>query len=131
MAARDKIKMDVKTRADIEQIMRHFYGLAIVNPVIGHYFHTVHVIDLEAHIPVFLDFWETSVFGEGKYKGNMADVHGRLHDKSAFEPIHFETWLGLFRESVDMLFEGEKAELMKQRAWQIALSIQSKTNSLG
>jgi len=39
---------------------------------------------------------------------------------------HFQKWLLLFTETVDQLFEGEKAELAKQRATSIATVMQIK-----
>lgn len=112
--------MDIESRADIEQLMRAFYAKAIPDPVIGHYFTTVINMDLEKHLPVIVDFWETVLFGVAKYKSNAIQVHQQLHTQSAFEEKHFERWVTLFQTTVNELFEGEKAELAKQRAISIA-----------
>ncbi len=42
------------------------------------------------------------------------------------EAIHFETWLSLFTTTVDNLYRGEKASLMKTRALSIATVIRIK-----
>lgn len=119
--------MDIENRNHIEQLMRAFYAKAIPDPVIGHYFTQVINMDLEKHLPVIIDFWETVLFGIAKYKSNAIAVHQHLHEKSTFEEKHFEQWVKLFQSTVDELFEGEKAELAKQRALSIATVMKIKT----
>lgn len=119
--------MDIENRDDIEQLMRVFYAKAIPDPVIGHYFTEVIQMDLEKHLPVIIDFWETVLFGIAKYKSNAIAVHQHLHTKSAFEDKHFERWVSLFQATVDDLFKGEKATLAKQRALSIATVMKIKT----
>lgn len=119
--------MDIESRDHIEQLMRAFYAKAIPDPVIGHYFAQVIHMDLEKHLPVIIDFWETVLFGIAKYKSNAIAVHQHLHEQSAFEYKHFEQWVKLFQSTVDELFEGEKAELAKQRALSIATVMKIKT----
>jgi len=119
--------MDIENRDHIEQLMRTFYAKAIPDPIIGHYFTRVIEMDLETHLPVIIDFWETVLFGVAKYKSNAIAVHQHLHDKSAFEDKHFEQWVQLFQSTVDELFEGDKAELAKQRALSIATVMKIKT----
>jgi hemoglobin len=43
------------------------------------------------------------------------------------EKGHFDIWLGLFKTTVDELFEGEKTEQIKNRAASIATAIQLNT----
>jgi len=119
--------VDIENRNHIEQLMRAFYAKAIPDPVIGHYFTQVINMDLEKHLPVIIDFWETVLFGIAKYKSNAIAVHQHLHKKSAFEEKYFEQWVTLFQSTVDELFEGEKAELAKQRALSIATVMKIKT----
>ena len=52
--------------------------------------------------------------------------HQQLHQKSARSKAHFDHWLALFTGTVDQLFEGERAELTKQRATSIATVMQIK-----
>lgn len=119
--------MDITNRDHIEQLMRAFYAKAIPDPVIGHYFTGVMHMDLEKHLPVIIDFWETVLFGVAKYKSNAIAVHQQLHAKSAFEAPHFTRWVMVFQSTVDELFDGEKATLAKQRALSIATVMQIKT----
>lgn len=119
--------MDIEHRDHIEQLMRAFYAKAIPDTVIGHYFTEVIQMDLEKHLPVIVDFWETVLFGVAKYKSNAIAIHQHLHEKSAFEDKHFTQWVQLFQSTVDELFEGEKATLAKQRALSIATVMKVKT----
>jgi hemoglobin len=47
-------------------------------------------------------------------------AHVQLHQKSPLSAVHFDRWQQLFFATVDELFEGEMAELIKQRARSIA-----------
>lgn len=111
---------DIETREDLEQLMYAFYAKAMTDPVIGYYFTEIAPLDLSVHIPVITDFWETVVFNHNGYHGNVMQIHKQIHDKSAFRDEHFQRWLQLFTETVDELFSGDKAFLIKQRAESIA-----------
>ncbi|MFN3665695.1 MAG: group III truncated hemoglobin [Sediminibacterium sp.] len=119
--------MDIQSRADIETLMRAFYQKAIPDAVIGHYFTSVMQMDLEKHLPVIIDFWETVLFGVARYKANAIAAHKHLHEKSPFTDAHFNQWVTLFQATVDELFSGDKAELAKQRAYSIATVMKIKT----
>jgi hemoglobin len=99
--------------------MRVFYARALTDPVIGYIFTDVAKIDLDHHLPVIGDFWETLLFRGGDYQRhgrNPLQVHGELDKKSPLLPEHFERWLKVFAASTDELFEGETAEFIKLRA---------------
>lgn len=62
------------------------------------------------------------LLGKNGYKGQPFPKHLVL-------PIsgeHFNRWLTLFEQTIDELFEGEKAEEAKQRAMMIAQTFQYK-----
>jgi hemoglobin len=111
---------DIETTEDIELLMHAFYAKAMIDPLIGHYFTEVAPLDLETHIPVITRFWESVVFDKNGYQGNVMQIHKHIHEKSAFQDIHFQRWLTLFTATVDELFAGDKAFLIKQRAESIA-----------
>ncbi len=114
---------DIKTRTDIDLIMRVFYERAIADEVIGYIFTDVAKLDLEHHLPIISDFWETMLFRSGdysRYGRNPLEVHKALHKRSALDSKHFVRWLELFECSVDAEFAGERAEFLKMRARSIA-----------
>jgi hemoglobin len=120
------MKTDIRDRKDLEILMQQFYGKLLADTSISYVFTDVAKIDLSSHLPVLVDFWESILFQADTYHKNAMKVHIDLHKRSSLQAQHFKTWLGYFHENVDELFEGEKAELAKQRATSIATVMQIK-----
>lgn len=118
---------DIETRNDLEALMVSFYGKAMKDELIGHYFTEVVPLNLETHIPLIAGFWESVLFEKGTYQGNVLQVHERIHQLDAFRDEHFARWVVLFTETVDEYFSGEHAEKLKQRATSIATVMRIKT----
>lgn len=119
---------DLENRADIDALMNLFYNSVFEDDVIGYLFTDVAKLDLDHHLPVIGDFWETVLFGTGDYARhgrNPLQVHLLLNDKEALRPQHFKRWLEIFTASVDSLFAGKRAEFIKQRAQGIAFRFMS------
>jgi hemoglobin len=120
------MKNDIINRDDIAALVNAFYEKVKVNATIGHFFNEVVKVDWEKHLPKMYDFWEGIVFGGSGYSGNPMNVHKAIHALHHFSTTDFEEWLKLFKETVDEMYEGEKAELIKQRALSIATVMQLK-----
>ena len=117
---------DIEDRTDIDLLMRVFYQRALEDGVIGHIF-DIAGLDLEKHLPVIGDFWETLLFRTGDYARhgrNPLAVHAELNRKAPLEPHHFERWLQIFTKSVDEEFAGMRADFIKARARAIAERMQ-------
>lgn len=118
---------DIETRADIDELMQAFYARALADGVIGYIFTDVAKLDLEHHLPIIGDFWESLLFGTpaySKHGRNPLLVHRELHEKSSLTAEHFQRWLEIFIATVDQMFDGERAEYLKQRAAAIAVRMQ-------
>ena len=118
---------DIETRADIDELMQAFYARALDDDVIGYIFTDVAKLDLEHHLPIIGDFWESLLFGTpaySKHGRNPLLVHRELHEKSSLTAEHFQRWLEIFIATVDQMFDGERAEYLKQRAAAIAVRMQ-------
>ena len=114
---------DIGNRADIDQLMKAFCGRAMTDAVIGYIFTDVAKLDLDHHLPMIGDFWETLLFRTGDYGRhgrNPLAVHGVLDAKTPLLPEHFERWLLIFNETVDESFAGQTADFLKVRAEAIA-----------
>jgi hemoglobin len=111
---------DIENRKDIETLMKAFYAKAIDDATIGHYFTEVVALNLENHLPVICNFWESVLFNQAAYQGNVMQVHQHLHALSAFTGEHFKQWILLFKQTVNEHFKGNNAEKIKQRAESIA-----------
>ncbi|HYH06178.1 MAG TPA: group III truncated hemoglobin [Thermoanaerobaculia bacterium] len=115
---------DISSRADIDALMLRFYGRAMSDALIGPLF--AH-LDLDHHLPVIGDFWESTLFGAGVYSRhgrNPLLVHLELDRNARLEPRHFERWLELFTAAVDESFAGLRADYAKHRGHAIARRMQ-------
>src|SRR5260221_10223203 len=94
---------DIEDRQDIETLMNAFYSKALIDDVIGYFFTEVVPLQMETHMPRIVDFWETVLLDKASYKGNVSEIHQRIHQLSAFTENHFSRWVFLFKETVDEL----------------------------
>lgn len=111
---------DIESRSDIDRLLADFYARATADGLIGHHFAA---LDLEAHLPVIGDFWESVLLGADKYRRHRRHpvrIHLELNRRVPLAREHFERWLDLFRETVDGRFSGTRAEFAKLRALGIA-----------
>jgi len=120
------MKPDIRDRADIETLINAFYDKVKRDDVIGFFFTEVVHVQWGRHLPVMYTFWENIVFHTGRYEGNPMVQHQHIHQKSAMTAAHFQRWILLFTQAVEELFEGEKAEIILQRATSIATVMQIK-----
>ncbi len=114
----------MKGREDIELLVNSFYLKVRNDEVIGYLFNEVARVNWDHHLPIMYDFWQKILFNEEGYKGNPMPKHLALHQQSPLNPAHFERWVNLFVSTIDELFEGDYAELAKQRARSIATVMQ-------
>ena len=118
---------DIATRQDIDRLMHVFYERVLVDDVIGYIFTDVAKLDLEHHIPIIADFWESLLFGTpaySKHGRNPLLVHKELHEKVALTDEHFARWLEQFTATIDEMFAGDRADFLKIRAHAIAARMQ-------
>ena len=114
---------DIETRADIDELMSEFYERGFADDLLGYIFRDVAKLDLETHLPIIGDFWETLLLGNQVYSRhgrNPMQIHGELNAKTPLESKHFRRWLEIFNTTVDELFRGERASFAKMRAGTIA-----------
>ncbi|MDZ4680814.1 MAG: group III truncated hemoglobin [Saprospiraceae bacterium] len=123
------MKADIQNRADIETLVNTFYEKVKKDEAISYFFTEVIPVNWEHHLPIMYDFWENLLFATGNYEGNPMAKHKGIHRKSPLSMSHFQQWIRLFNETVNELFEGENAELIKQRAQSIATVMQVKIHN--
>jgi len=115
---------DLSTRADIDQLLRHFYARAMSDQLIGYLFTEIAHLDLEAHLPQIGNFWEQVLLQHPVYVGQPIAVHMPLHAAATLQSAHFQRWFSIWASSVDQLFVGEMATQAKRRAAIIAETMQ-------
>lgn len=114
---------DLENRADVAELVTAFYRTAFRDPLIGPIFTEVAHMDLDHHLPIMCDFWETVLFDVVLYRRNALSLHAALNARHPLGPEHFRRWLALWVETVDAHFEGPVAEHAKVQAQRIAGSI--------
>jgi hemoglobin len=117
------MKQDITSREDIHRWMTQFYDCLIADEVTRGFF--TH-INLEHHLPHIVQFWSFVLLDEEGYTTNVFNKHAALD----LEEIHFRHWIQHFMATTDDLFEGEKAQLAKQRAKLLASTFYHKISGI-
>ena len=117
---------DISSREDIELLMNAFYERLLADDRINYIFTDVANINIKAHIPVIVNFWESVLLNENVYHNNTMKIHMDLNDKTEITKEHFTVWLNHFNTTVDEMFEGQIAMLAKQRARSVATLMEIK-----
>lgn len=110
--------------------MIEFYRRAFADPLLGPIFTDVAQMDLDAHLPVMCDFWETVLFRAGLYRGNAFNVHLILHRQEPLTPEHFQRWLEIWEVTVAEFFTGPIAALAVVQAGRIAGGISQRLEQI-
>ncbi len=113
------MKTTIATKSDVELLVREFYRRILSDTFMAPHFTG---IDFEAHFPRMIAFWSFILLDEPGYTGNTFEKHLHLN----ISDKHFTCWLEHFCNTVDSLFEGEKAELAKQRATALEFTFRTK-----
>lgn len=113
----------IENRNDINHLVNTFYAKIRKDNLLGTIFKS-HIAEnqWEEHLQKLTDFWETNLFGIRKFKGSPTQKHLKV-DKNlhySIEQTHFGRWLQLWFETIDELYEGEKAEKAKMAARKMA-----------
>ena len=114
-------KQDIRSRQDVETLVRTFYGKVRQHKAIGPFFNET-ISDWSEHIEKLTNFWETNLFFVKAYKGNPLRAHIDVDNQfnNQIKQAHFGNWLELWFSTVDELFDGENAHLAKERARNMA-----------
>lgn len=119
----ENILPDIRNREDIYSLVSEFYQRAFADQLLGPVFIDVAHMNLEKHMPIICDFWETVLFRAGLYRRSAMQHHLDLHAKVPLGVEHFDRWLAIWETNIDEHHAGEKAELAKVQAKRIAESI--------
>jgi len=111
------MKKEIATRDDVYILVNTFYKKVRKDELLAPIFNK-HITDWPEHLDRLTDFWETNLLFKKKFKGNPMLKH-KLVDAAENNTInehHFGAWLNLWFQTIDDLFEGEKAAIAKNRA---------------
>ncbi len=117
----DKTLPDINTEQRVEFLVKTFYSRVLEDELLAPHFVA---IDFAHHFPRMIAFWNFILLDKPGYTGNVFDKHAQLK----INEIHFDRWLLHFTQTINDFFEGEKAELAKQRAEVLKITFLSKMN---
>ncbi len=107
---------DLDTSTEIDEMVRRFYSDVTQDDLLGPMFNEVARVNWSEHLPKLASFWCRALLGEPGYQGNPFRAHALVHAQRTFTPAHFERWLSLFHETLELGWVGPYA----QRAGELA-----------
>jgi len=99
----------IETKADIKLLVDTFYKAVLKDEVLAPFFRHLNFVE---HLPKMIHFWSFVLLDEPGYTTNVTEKHAGMKLNKAL----FDRWVNLFHTTVDQLFEGEKAQMAKERA---------------
>lgn len=115
------MKNDIQNREDVFLLVSSFYTKVRANKEIGHFFNET-IEDWPTHLEKLTDFWETNLFMVSKFRGNPMRAHKEVdrNFNHSIEQKQFGEWLNMWYQTIDELFEGDRANIAKNRARNMA-----------
>lgn len=97
---------DLDSADEIAEMVRRFYADVTQDDLLGPMFNDVAQVDWSEHLPKLAAFWRRALLGEPGYQGNPFRAHLLVHAQREFTPEHFERWLTLFHETLELGWTG-------------------------
>jgi hemoglobin len=113
---------EILTLDDVKMLVDAFYTKVQKDELLKEVFNNVIEDRWPEHLEKMYTFWQTVLLGEHTYYGSPFVPHAKL----PVDKKHYDRWLSLFYETLDELFEGEKAEEARWRATKMAQMFQLK-----
>ena len=108
---------EITDRADVSKLVHHFYAKVRMDDDLGPIFNGI-ITDWPEHLEKLTDFWEMNLFGKRIYDGNPMTAHQKADDLTGqkITSYHFGIWINHWFATIDSLFVGENADILKRRA---------------
>lgn len=110
------MKNNISTIDDIKQLVDTFYNKVREDNLLADIFNQRIQNGWPEHLEKMYRFWQTVLLEEHTYFGSPFLPHTKLPVSAE----HFERWLKLFAETIDNLFEGDKAQKAKWQGQRMA-----------
>jgi hemoglobin len=110
---------DLDSAGEIAEMVRRFYQDVAQDDLLGPMFNDVAQVDWNDHLPKLTAFWCRALLGTPGYAGNPFRAHSLINERSPFSTAHFERWLDLFHDAVELGWTGPNA----QRALDLAHNV--------
>ncbi|WP_156308513.1 group III truncated hemoglobin [Sphingobacterium endophyticum] len=113
---------DIESLDDIKILVNKFYDRIREDSLLGPIFNGIIQDRWPEHLEKMYRFWQTVLLEEHTYYGSPFPPHAKM----PINKKHFDHWIGLFSETVDSLYAGEKAEKAKWQGSRMAEMFQFK-----
>lgn len=111
---------DLDTVEAIEEMVRRFYRVVAQDDLLGPMYNHAARVDWSVHVPKLASFWTRALLGIDGYQGNLSRAHERVNAIAPYTARHFERWLDLFHETVEIGWSGPYAERALRLAHHVA-----------
>lgn len=109
-ASRPAPTCDLDGPEEIAEMVRRFYADIAMDDLLGPMFDDVAKVDWSEHLPKLTAFWCRALLGLPGYSGNPFRAHALVHDQRAFTSAHFERWLSLFHDTLELGWIGPNVD---------------------
>lgn len=111
---------DLDDREQIAEMVRRFYADVAQDDLLGPLFNEVAQVDWPEHLEKLTAFWCRALLSQPGYSGNPYRSHLSVHERSPFTAAHFERWLTLFYETLDLGWSGPRTDRAREFAGRVA-----------
>ncbi len=101
---------DLDDPAEIAEMVRRFYQDVAQDDLLGPIFNDVARVDWADHLPKLTGFWCRALLGIEGYRGNPFRAHAEINDQHPFTTQHFERWLQLFGDTLELGWTGPNTD---------------------
>lgn len=113
----------IKNRSDVNYLVNAFYAKVRKDELLGSIFNS-HIAEEQwyEHLQKLTDFWESVLFGVRKFNGSPTQKHLNV-DKNlnyTIDQKHFGKWLQLWFETINELYDCDRANMAKESARRMA-----------
>ncbi|MFI5451379.1 group III truncated hemoglobin [Pedobacter sp. UC225_61] len=103
-------KKDIENIQDIQQLVAAFYEKIQKDVLLGDLF-AAKIGDWPKHLEKMYRFWETVLLEQHTYSGSPFLPHATM----PLTGQHFDRWLAIWKETINLYFQGIKANEAKWR----------------
>jgi len=104
------IKKDIENIQDIQQLVDSFYRKVQRDVLLGDIF-AAKISDWPKHLEKMYRFWQTILLEQHTYSGSPFLPHATM----PLTGQHFDRWLAIWKETINLYFQGVKANEAKWR----------------
>jgi hemoglobin len=114
------VRGDLDTPTEVAEMVRTFYQAVAQDDLLGPMFNDVAHVDWTEHLPKLTAFWCRALFAQPGYEGSPYRKHQLIDAQEPFTVAHFNRWLDLFHEALDLGWMGPRVEQAKELAGKVA-----------